>query len=489
MKTDTRFVDIMKQMRNSLLWIVLVLLLTTGVSLAQEATGRVTTRLNVRDTPSTRGGVITQFALDAVVIIEARDDQTNWLLVHLPDNTVRGWVSRQYIDVGVLNTDTLPVSQEQINAPAPQENAAAPSAPASVSATALVHGVNLVVRLSPSTRADKLGVVSAGTTVALLGRSEASDWAYVSDGVLTGWVARRYLRPSAGVVFANLPVMSGIGQPLAVAVPTGPIAAPVPNQPPAQPVGADSNYILLTSAAIEKARVTFQRGRSLGNSPNTFIKIGDSNMLWAEYLCPFNNGSYDLGSYSHLQGIVSTFAASGSFCQNNTTAHEGFTSAAVLDAFFVTDPNCRTDEIPLSCEIRLRRPSYALIYIGVLDMNYLPAEAFQSNITNMIIYLQEKGVVPILFTFTIDDWRHDGRAVFYNDAIRHVAQRQDLPLVDIQAALYNYPARGTATDGFHLAARVKDFISFTGDENTYGRTKRELLTLEVLNRLHWTISQ
>src|SRR5262245_49945716 len=141
----------MKRLQGTLLWL-LVVLLTAGSLLAQEATGRITTRLNVRDIASTRGSVITQLLLDSAVIIEARNGATDWLLVHTQDNAVRGWVSRQYVDTGALNTDTLPVSEEQINAPAPapqQENVSAPAAPAPSGATALVHGVNLVVRQSP----------------------------------------------------------------------------------------------------------------------------------------------------------------------------------------------------------------------------------------------------------------------------------------------------------------------------------------------------
>jgi hypothetical protein len=54
----------------------------------------------------------------------------------------------------------------------------------------------------------------------------------------------------------------------------------------------------------------------------------------------------------------------------------------------------------------------------------------------------------------------------------------------VQAALFNYPQRGTGADGYHLSARDGNFIAFNGDENTYGRVRRELLTLQMLDSLY-----
>ncbi|MCU0513776.1 MAG: SH3 domain-containing protein [Anaerolineae bacterium] len=480
---------------------LVLLLALAGVSVsAQDYLGVILSNLNIRAEASRSGAVLTTLPADTTVIIEARSAAGDWLLVRTQDGSVRGWAARRFVNMVNVNLDMLAISGEVLGAAvvaAPPAGEAAPAPAAAVAAapegaTATVLSANLNVRDAPSTRGNRLGGVTARTVVSVTGRSAAGDWIYINSGGLQGWVAARYLRPAAGVQFAALPVVTGGGAAVTDAGGLAPSTAPAsPDSavvaPP--PAAADSGFIVLPGHVLDNARTIFQRGQGLGNHAGVFIKIGDSNMLWQYYLCPFNSGNYDLGGYGHLQGIVNTFAATGSFCNNDVTAHEGFTSAAVLDAYFVLNPECTADEIPLTCALRLRRPAFAFIYIGVLDMNFLPAEAFEANLRNITAYLADRGVVPVLSTFAIADWRHDGRAAFYNDAIRRVAQRQRVPLLDVQSALFNYPARGTAEDGFHLAARDAGFVSFTGDENNYGRTRRELMTLELLNTLYWHVTR
>jgi len=53
----------------------------------------------------------------------------------------------------------------------------------------------------------------------------------------------------------------------------------------------------------------------------------------------------------------------------------------------------------------------------------------------------------------------------------------------LRAALADYTDWGTGEDGYHLAYRDPEYTSFGGDQNTFGRTLRELLTLQMLNEL------
>jgi uncharacterized protein YraI len=472
-------------MRNRVAWIIMFVMLWTGIVSAQGGiTGITTTGLNLRDAPE--GQVVGVLGENTTLAIEGRNMGGNWLRVHTQDNALTGWVAARFVALQSGDVAGLPVVDE--SAAAPPANTAPVAVSGELTGLAVV---NLNVRVTPETRAAKVGLLTAGTTVNLLGRNQRGNWLYISGGGLQGWIAGGYLRLPPGVATSSLPVVnpqtSVVTAPAAPQTPQSPgngSSAPPPLPDVAVPDSSSTGYIVLPEGAAANARAIFQRGQSLGNSPNTFIKIGDSNMTWSEYLCPFNSGSYDLGSYSYLQGVISAFQPSGSFCANHNSAQPGFVSNAVVDAFFVINPQCQVNETPIACDIRLYRPSFALLYLGVLDMNYVTPEAFAMNIDNIVAYLSDRGVVPILSTFTIDDWRQDGRASSFNDAIRRVAAGRQVPLIDVQAALFSYPQRGTGEDGYHLARRDGNFTAFNGDENTYGRVRRELLTLQMLDALY-----
>jgi hypothetical protein len=81
------------------------------------------------------------------------------------------------------------------------------------------------------------------------------------------------------------------------------------------------------------------------------------------------------------------------------------------------------------------------------------------------------------------DTFNDGKPQYFNAVIRDVAATENIPLIDLRSALYGYNNRGTGPDGYHLSVRDPETSSFGGDQNTYGRTLRELLTLQMLERL------
>jgi uncharacterized protein YraI len=470
--------------------LLLALLMLVSVGAAQETIQGVTTDgVNVRASPARNGAQLSAFAFNTTIIVEARNDASTWLLVRTPDGGVRGWVSAQFVRLTNGAVPNLPVSGEVIGASAAPSSGGDTGAAAPSSTTAQVRGANLNVRDTPSTRGNRIGAVNAGTEVTIIGRNERGDWAFVAFSGTQGWVSARYLRLPRGTTLASFPVVSQTGT-AAAAAPSG--APPAPVEGAAAPPAADAstNYIIMPEQVLITSRSVFQLGQRLGRRHDVFIKVGDSNMLQAEYLCTFQGGNYNLGNYGHLQGIINTFAGTGSFCNVDPSTGTGFTTPSLVDNFFLSDPNCQVDEVPISCALRLRQPAFALIYIGVLDMNYITSQAFEQNIGNIVYYFKERGVVPILSTFTIDAWRDDGRPAFYNAAIRRVATNQRVPLIDLQAAVAGYPQRGTREDGFHLSSKDGGaFTPFTGEENQYGRTKRELMTLELLNSLYWYVTR
>mgnify|MGYP001425776349 CR=1 FL=1 len=78
--------------------ILLFILVLSSVSYAQgDVTAVTLVALNMRDQPSQSGGVITKLQPQTTVIVEGRDANESWLLVHTPDGGARGWMALQYL--------------------------------------------------------------------------------------------------------------------------------------------------------------------------------------------------------------------------------------------------------------------------------------------------------------------------------------------------------------------------------------------------------
>ncbi len=234
---------------------------------------------------------------------------------------------------------------------------------------------------------------------------------------------------------------------------------------------------------MSNARAIYQRGQQRGNNPNSLIKIGESNTAGTVYMCTFHYGNYDLGPYQDLQPVVDRFNSTGSFCRYNYTARSGFATANVLDPQWAVEQECQSGESPVQCAYRIYKPSYALIYLGIADMGFYTEKQFHDNMVALLRYLSSNGVVPILTTYPMADIFNDGKPQIFNGIIRDIASTEHIPLMDVRSVLHDYDNRGTGPDGYHLSVRDPEFTSFGGDQNTYGRTMRELMTLQMLQAL------
>lgn len=350
---------------------------------------------------------------------------------------------------------------------------------------------NLNMRAAPSASAEVVTQLPINTSVLVEGRDESLAWLLVRtpDGSARGWMSINYLRLETPVSIPDLPNMTGVDLSAPPAAPAeggeGEQAPPPIPEPTSEIPFERTDYpaLWINNAIIRNARNIYNRGIQRGNNPNSLTKIGESNTAGTVYMCPFHYGNYDLGEFGNLQGVVDRFNATGSWCRYNHTAQNGFTTASVLDPLWATAPECQAGETPLDCELRLNQPSYALIYIGIADMAYYTPAQFRENLTDLVTELSRRGVVPILTTFPMDDRFNDGNPQRFNAVIRDVATRQSLPLMDLRAATYEYENRGTGPDGYHLSVRDPESTTFTGDQDVFGRTLRELLTLQMLQQL------
>ena len=240
--------------------------------------------------------------------------------------------------------------------------------------------------------------------------------------------------------------------------------------------------IYLPSSVMRNVARIFARGRQTDKAANSLMKVGDSNMAHEVFLCNLQiPGQYDLGEYSHLEGVRAMFASTQSFCRNFYSAQPGFSTTSVLDPTFAPDDFCERSESPLECDVRLLRPSFAFIYIGIVDGGIMSTTDYRRNLTQIVDNLSGWGVVPILMTFVTDE-RLNGSGIpgRYNNVVREVARVEAVPLIDIRAGVYDFDNHGASPDGWHLSENEHMLTVFTGDERNFGRPRRDLLTLEVL---------
>ena len=188
----------------------------------------------------------------------------------------------------------------------------------------------------------------------------------------------------------------------------------------------------------------YQAGLSLGNDPHAFSKIGDCESTPTWFMGPFDGKptDYSLGAYTYLQPVIVAFH--GSFGRTSLAAGRGFSAANALAALWADRKVCEPTETPLACEVRLQRPSFALIMLGTNDVYH--QDTFEKNMRAILDFLVQKGVVPILAT-KADNLEGD-QAI--NATIARLAYEYDIPLWNFWLAVQPLPDHGLQSDGSHL---------------------------------------
>lgn len=183
-------------------------------------------------------------------------------------------------------------------------------------------------------------------------------------------------------------------------------------------------------------RAIYQKGLALGNDPNAFSIFGDCQAEPQEFLGVYDTDPALVASLSpELQETVENFA--GSFERESPTAQDGTTPGALLwDQWHRGQYGCEFGETPVTCELRIHRPSFVIIQIG---------SHFESRNTEylrrVINQLLEQGVVPILAT-KADNREKDNRI---NRDMALLSAEYDLPLWNFWAAVSDLPNRGLFT--------------------------------------------
>ncbi len=201
----------------------------------------------------------------------------------------------------------------------------------------------------------------------------------------------------------------------------------------------DAGVIVLGDGNL---RSVYVHGLALGNNPHAFTTIGDCNSEAPFFLAKFDRGEYDLGPYSRLQPVLDHFA--GSYDHDSVTTWTGNHAWALFDPTWANPAICAPGETPLECEFRLQKPSMALIRLGTNEAHH--PQMFEQDLRRLLEFALERGTIPVLGTKA--DRREGSDHI--NTIIRTLAAEYHVPLWDFSKAAETIPARGLASDGFHL---------------------------------------
>lgn len=200
----------------------------------------------------------------------------------------------------------------------------------------------------------------------------------------------------------------------------------------------------------QTAREIYRRGLAMGNNPRAFSKVGDCQNVLSMFLTIFDDPDrYCLGDYESVRATIDYFT--GSFSRQSVSVRGGFHAASILSPFWADPEFCESGESPLACELRLHRPSIAIISLEAWWEG--APENYERYLRQIVEYTISQGVLPILAT-KADNVEGDYRI---NAAVARIAQDFDVPLWNFCAAVQPLPGHGLLADGFHLTFDLNYF--------------------------------
>ncbi len=267
--------------------------------------------------------------------------------------------------------------------------------------------------------------------------------------------------------------------------------------------GAATRVILpvIDEAMKARLRTLFLAGQSSGNRAAVFSKIGDSITISGSFLTDIGCNSENLGTFTALAPTINYFRAttlpgrssvwcgvSNSFSLNSIAADSGWTTASLLAP--ISRADCPSpDNTNLRCELRLTRPSIALVMIGTNDLERINnITTYTNNLTQVVDDILAAGVIPVLSTIPprFDSTTLGARVADYNNAIMSVARARQIPLWDYWLALQNTNLvnGGMDPDGIHPNLYGGQYAcDFTTTGLRYGYNQRNLTAAQVLEHV------
>ncbi|MCB9598380.1 MAG: SGNH/GDSL hydrolase family protein [Sandaracinaceae bacterium] len=292
------------------------------------------------------------------------------------------------------------------------------------------------------------------------------------------------MRRSALVAASVLLALGALDTVAAQQAASSPSSASVPHAPT---VGATyprgSPHSPITPAVAARLRALLETG---DGHPDVFVKVGASATVNRNFLRCFAGPNVDLADHDELSTTLRFFNESehaDSFLRRSRSATVGWHAGR---AVWGSPP-------PLVREVRDLDPRFAIVMYGTNDIELERPQLYASLMLRLTHMLTERGVIPILSTIMPrDDSPESDRLVsLYNAVVRGVAQRRQVPLIDLHRELAALPDHGLASDGVHPNVLFEDGeplgCDFGAEGLQHGYNIRNLLTLQALDRLRRTV--
>lgn len=256
---------------------------------------------------------------------------------------------------------------------------------------------------------------------------------------------------------------------------------------PPEPAGP-ARYGLTVHSSITAdvaASLAAIRAVDPGLADDVFMKAGASSDVSVANLHCFATDEIDLGAHAELGATLDVFLAGDAagttpFDRDSLATEAGRTASWAIDG----------DPAPLQLELDAVAPSLAFIHFGTNDMELgidpgaaLPG--FHTALAELLDRLEQRGVVAIVVGLTRrgDDPDADRWIATYNAVLRAMAQQRQVPFVDAHRAIDPLPGHGLGPDGLHLESSPDGACIFTEDGLQHGYNMRNLIQLEVLDRV------
>lgn len=236
------------------------------------------------------------------------------------------------------------------------------------------------------------------------------------------------------------------------------------------------------------------RAKGSGLKDNVFMKVGASGTVSTRLLhcySPASSFQRNLHTYTNLQPSIDYFLqgdADGSdpFVRTTFAARSGRTASWVQSG----SPS------PLEQEISAISPRFAFVNYGTNDMQmgatYRSAMfPFYNNMTTLLDDLIAQGIIPIISGLNprTDKVAASQWVPTYNALTRAMAEKRQIPYIDLYLASKDLPDAGLLSDGIHgnvyRDGGVQPCI-FTDEAMAFNYNVRNLLSMQTLHRAKQT---
>lgn len=208
----------------------------------------------------------------------------------------------------------------------------------------------------------------------------------------------------------------------------------------------------------EYARAVYRAGVAQGNDPYRFSILGDCQSLSWRLFQRLDWDTYDLPpEEDYLESTRRNFY--GSFARQGIATASGATVASMFSVYWADPTQCRANETPLACELRVYNPSVIIVSLGTNET--MPPAEFENYLRRIVAYALERNVLPVLAT-KADEYT-SGHP--YNEIIARVAYDNDIPLWNFWAAVQHLPNGGIKADdprGIHIVSDAYPIKRVTG---------------------------